>query len=268
MSTPSAPRSLPSDLRDRRAVVTGAARGIGYAIALRLAQAGARVLALDLDKDRLVSQINDTDREAWQGLDCVPVEADFGQSPDVDPDKLAEDLLDIDTDPIELIVNNVGICTGTSYSDTLPEDYDRVQRINLRNPRFFTKRLVVPLTKSDRSGSVLFISSLHEQVPSRRPQYDISKAGVSQAARALAAELGPSGIRVNSISPGWIDTASDKEAEADKADKMIPLVPLRRAGSPDDVAKVALFLLSDEWAGYLTGLNIPIDGGLLLHTWA
>jgi NAD(P)-dependent dehydrogenase (short-subunit alcohol dehydrogenase family) len=265
MPPPGASPLLPSDLSGRRAVVTGAARGIGHAIALRLAQAGARVLALDLDDDSLIKEINSTHRDDWAGLDCTVVRADLGDDPGVDPVRIAASLLDGDEhDPIQLIVNNVGICSGTNYFDTSPEDFDRIQRTNLRNPWFFTRRLVEPLVKHSLPGSVLFISSLHRLVPSRRPQYDISKAAVSQAARALAAELSPY-IRVNAISPGWIDTAPFEESE--KAAMMVPQIPLRRAGAPDDVAKLALFLLSDHCAGYLTGVDIPVDGGLMLHTW-
>jgi NAD(P)-dependent dehydrogenase (short-subunit alcohol dehydrogenase family) len=256
----------PSDLRGRRAVVTGAARGIGYAIALRLARAGARVHALDIDHASMVRRIEVTDRHEWRGLHCIPQQADFGQDPDAATD-LAEQLLTGQDDPVELIVNNVGICTGTGYHDTTPEDFQRVYRTNVESPWFFTKRLVEALTKSGRSGSVVFISSLHQQVPSGRPQYDISKAGVAQGTRSLAAQLGTHRIRVNSISPGWIATESDPRRAEAKAAKILPLIPLGRPGAADDVAKVALFLLSDQWSGYLTGLDIPVDGGLLLRGW-
>jgi glucose 1-dehydrogenase len=264
MQTSRAEPLLPSDLGGRRAVVTGAARGIGYAIALRLAQAGAQVLALDIDKLHLVRRLRGPE---WRGLDCTPIEADLGEDPEVDPVSLAQSLVEGQA-PVELIVNNVGICTGTGYWDTPPDAFDLVMRTNFRNPWFFTKRLVESLVENDRPGSVLFISSLHSKVPSYRPQYDLAKAAVSQATRALAAELGPRGIRVNAISPGWIDTASIRNGvTAAKVTRMTPVVPLRRAGSADDIASVAVFLLSDACAGYVTGADVPVDGGLRLHTW-
>src|SRR6266540_1799134 len=256
MPAPGTSPLFPSDLSGRRAVVTGAAHGIGYAIALRLAQSGARVIALDINSDPLIKKIEHTHCADWEGLDCTVVGEDLGESPKVDPVRLAESLnKGHERDPVQLIVNNVGICSGTGYFDTSLEDYDRVQRTNLRNPLFFTRRLVEPLMKKGLPGSVLFISSVHRSVPSRRPQYDISKAGVSQAARNLAMELGPNGIRVNAISPGWIDTTGGEDRE--KAARMIPQIPLGRAGAPDDVAKLAVFLLSDHCAGYLTGVDVP-----------
>lgn len=256
--------ALPSDLHGRWAVVTGAAAGIGRAIALRLAQAGARVLVVDNDKQRLENGLG---RAEWNGLEVIPVAADLG---DVDPVAFAESLLGRGS-PIELIVNNVGICTGTGFLETGQGQFDQVMRTNLGNPWFFTKRLVEELIHRKRRGSVLFISSLHERFISRRPQYSMSKAGVSMGARELAAALAQFGIRVNAISPGWIDTQSEKRTHPErrraKARRMTALIPLSRPGHPDDVAKLAVFLLSDELAGYITGANIPVDGGLSLHSW-
>jgi len=254
--------SLPSDLHGRRAVVTGGASGIGYAIVLRLAQAGAKVIAIDRDKERLQKAFAG---DQWAEK-ITTVEGDFSEETD-SVVLLAESLLA--NGPIELIVNNVGICTGTSYFETSERDVDTVLRTNLKNPLFFTRRLVEELLDQDRPGSVLFISSLHDRFISGRPQYSISKAGVSMAARELAAELAAHRIRVNTISPGWIDTQSEKQGhtELPKSRRLTPLVPLSRPGEPDDVAKLAVFLLSDECASYITGENIAVDGGLSLHSW-
>jgi glucose 1-dehydrogenase len=251
---------LPRDLEGRRALVTGAGQGIGLAIAFRLAQAGTRVVALDKDKQRLVDAMSG---EEWEGLDATLVEQDLGDSEEIDPNSIAEALA-VAGDPIDLIVNNVGVCSGTGLFDTELDDFDWVMRTNLRNPWFLTRRLVRELLRARRPGSILFISSLHEEVVSRRPQYSMSKAGVSMAVRELAAAVGPRGIRVNAISPGWI---SNGAVELSKARRMIPQIPLRRPGNPDDVAKVAIFLLSDVCSGYLTGADIPVDGGMLLRSW-
>jgi glucose 1-dehydrogenase len=251
---------LPRDLEGRRALVTGAGQGIGLAIAFRLAQAGTRVVALDKDKQRLVDAMSG---EEWEGLDATLVEQDLGDSEEIDPNSIAEALA-VAGDSIDLIVNNVGVCSGTGLFDTELDDFDWVMRTNLRNPWFLTRRLVRELLRARRPGSILFISSLHEEVVSRRPQYSMSKAGVSMAVRELAAAVGPRGIRVNAISPGWI---SNGAVELSKARRMIPQIPLRRPGNPDDVAKVAIFLLSDACSGYLTGADIPVDGGMLLRSW-
>jgi glucose 1-dehydrogenase len=253
--------SLPRDLEGRRALVTGAGQGIGLAIAFRLAQAGARVVALDKDKQRLADAMSG---ETWEGLDATLVEQDLGDSEEIDPNNIAEALA-VAGDPIDLIVNNVGVCSGTGLFDTEVDDFDRVMRTNLRNPWFLTRRLVQELLRARRPGSILFISSLHEQVVSRRPQYSMSKAGVSMAVRELAAAVGPRRIRVNAISPGWI--SNGESVDLSKARRMIPQIPLRRPGNPDDVAKLAMFLLSDACSGYLTGADIPVDGGMLLRSW-
>jgi glucose 1-dehydrogenase len=259
--TPASFTFLPRDLEGRRALVTGAGQGIGLAITFRLAQAGARVVALDKDKQRLVDAMSG---EEWEGLDATPVEQDLGDSKEIDPNSIAEALA-VAGDPIDLIVNNVGVCSGTGLFDTELDDFDWVMRTNLRNPWFLTRRLVQELLRARRPGSILFVSSLHEKVVSGRPQYSMSKAGVLMAVRELAAAVGPRGIRVNAISPGWI--SNGESVELSKARRMVPLIPLRRPGNPDDVAKLAIFLLSDACAGYLTGADIPVDGGLLLRSW-
>lgn len=251
---------LPRDLEGRRALVTGAGQGIGLAIAFRLAQAGTRVVALDKDKQRLVDAMSG---EEWEGLDATLVEQDLGDSEEIDPNSIAEALA-VAGDPIDLIVNNVGVCSGTGLFDTELDDFDWVMRTNLRNPWFLTRRLVRELLRARRPGSIVFISSLHEEVVSRRPQYSMSKAGVSMAVRELAAAVGPRGIRVNAISPGWIGNGA---VELSKARRMIPQIPLGRPGNPDDVAKLAIFLPSDACSGYLTGADIPVDGGMLLRSW-
>jgi 3-oxoacyl-[acyl-carrier protein] reductase len=149
---------------------------------------------------------------------------------------------------------------------------------NLRGPWLFTDRLVKaliedrsrPLDRSPRRrGSILFISSLHDQFVASQPHYSVSKAGVAMLVRAMAKELGPHRIRVNAISPGWIRTAEDTGTpeQVAKHARLRPRIPAGQAGVPADVARVALFLLSDAWSGYVTGQNLAVDGGLSLHNW-
>jgi len=249
----------PPDLAGRRAVVTGAASGIGCAIAHRLARAGARVIAVDKDKEGLTDAFQDA---RFAGLDCKTVYGDLA-SPDV---RLLADQL-LANGPVELIVNNVGICTGTGFFEITEEDVRQVLDTNLIGPWFFTKRLVERLVEEGQSGSVLFVSSLHDHVPVGRPQYSTSKAAVAMFARELALELAPYHIRVNALSPGWIETDTQIKAELPCRSLNPSVVPANRAGQPDDVAKQAVVLLSDAWSNYLTGVNLPVDGGLGLHTW-
>jgi len=252
------------DLRGRRAVVTGAARGIGEAIAKWLIMAGADVTVID--KDSLVKSVFRTES-------CQVLEADLHGE---DVVALADEVLA--NGPVELLVNNVGITTPHRVLQVGSEELDLVLGTNLKGPWLFTDRLVQALIE-DRAhtpdrvprprGSILFISSLHDRFVAREAHYSVSKAGVSMLVKAMAKELGRHRIRVNAISPGWIRTAEDTTTpeQVAKYDRLRPRIPIGQAGVPADVARVALFLLSDAWSGYVTGQNIAVDGGLSLHNW-
>jgi glucose 1-dehydrogenase len=245
---------LPPDLRGRRALVTGAAHGIGEAIAHRLLQAGAEVVALDRDEAAL--------HRAFSDPACHKIVADLS---DPGIGEVAEQLVR-DGGPIELIVNNVGTATHRSFLHVDEAGFDRVMRTNLRGPWFFTKRLLDRLIASRRRGSLLYISSLHDTFVRLYPDYSVSKAGVAMLAKEQAYELASYGIRVNVISPGWIETAKEGEPKIPQQDA-VRLIPLGRFGRPDDIARIAVVILSDAWSGYLTGTNVRIDGGLALHNW-
>jgi NAD(P)-dependent dehydrogenase (short-subunit alcohol dehydrogenase family) len=237
-------------LRGRRAVVTGAAGGIGRAIAGALAAAGAELILVDSDAAAL--------ERSGAELGCATVLADLA----AEQGALAERLLR-DHGTVELIVNNVGITTPARFRELTPADFDLVMATNLRGPLFFTRRLVDALGDAGRGGSILFISSLHSSRIRHRPHYSASKAAVAMLVRELAHELGPLGIRVNALSPGWIDTRPGQPAPAAAGE----LVPLRRVGRPEDVATVAVALLDDAVTGYVTGADVPVDGGLALYSW-
>jgi glucose 1-dehydrogenase len=252
------------DLRGRRAVVTGAARGIGEAIAKWLIMAGADVTVVD--KDSLVKKVFRTES-------CQVMEADLGGE---DVVGLADELTR--NGPVELLVNNVGITTPHRLLELGPSELDLVLGTNLRGPWLFTDRLVKaliedqarPLDRTPRArGSIVFISSLHDRFVAREAHYSVSKAGVAMLVKAMAKELGRHRIRVNAISPGWIRTAEDTGTpeQVAKYARLRPRIPAGQAGVPADVARVALFLLSDAWSGFVTGQNIAVDGGLSLHNW-
>jgi NAD(P)-dependent dehydrogenase (short-subunit alcohol dehydrogenase family) len=255
---------LLDDLRGRHAVVTGAARGIGEAIAKWLIMAGADVTVIDRD-----SRVKDVFRTE----SCQVMEADLYYE---DVVALADELTS--HRPVELLVNNVGITTPHPFGQIGAAELDLVLGTNLTGPWLFTDRLVKALIEdraptSDRSprprGSILFISSLHDRFVAREAHYSVSKAGVAMLVKAMAKELGKHQIRVNAISPGWIRTAEDTTTpeQVAKYARLRPRIPAGQAGVPADVARVALFLLSDAWSGYVTGQNIAVDGGLSLHNW-
>lgn len=238
-----------SGIEGRLAVVTGAARGIGRSIAEQLMLAGARVIATDKDADAL-------DGAFGGGVDTMQVDLAADE-----PASLAAAIVDR-FGPPELIVNNVGIASRHRFLELEEDAFDLVFSTNVRGPWFFTKRLVQELVDSDSRGSIVFISSLHDHHVRRYPHYSASKAAVAMLVRELAYELASYGIRVNAVSPGWVP----RERAADDADSSA-LIPLGRAGTPEEVAKIVLCLLSDELAGYVTGTNVPVDGGLGLHNW-
>jgi NAD(P)-dependent dehydrogenase (short-subunit alcohol dehydrogenase family) len=245
---------LPGDLAGRRAVVTGAAHGIGLSIAHLLAVTGAEVLAVDRDRERL--------QTAFPERQCTPIVGDLVEGGGA---RLAERLLAAHA-PIDLVVNNVGINTPHSFLDLDEDDFDLTVSTNLREPWFFTRALVRRLVDEAQPGAIVFISSLHDQFVSGTPHYSVTKAAVSMLVRELATEVAPHGIRVNAISPGSVWT-EPSDAPAEEVEYAARLIPAGRIGRPDDIARAAIFLLSDAWAGYITGANVPVDGGLALHSW-
>jgi NAD(P)-dependent dehydrogenase (short-subunit alcohol dehydrogenase family) len=256
--------ALPSDLEGRRAVVTGAARGIGEAIAKWLIMAGADVTVLDKDEESLT--------RSFHAESCQLLAGDVSQD---HVEELAAELTR--ERPVELLVNNVGVTLRQRFLEISPPELDEVLRTNLRGPWLFTKRLVEALITSQqgaqdreqRRGSVLFVSSLHDRFVAEDAHYGVSKAGIAMLVRVLAKQLAGHRIRVNAISPGWIRTAEDSTTseQVEKYARLRPRIPLGQAGVPADVARVALFLLSDAWSGYVTGQNLAVDGGLSLHNW-
>jgi glucose 1-dehydrogenase len=256
---------LLEDLQGRRAVVTGAARGIGEAIAKWLIMAKAEVTVIDKDAGHL--------KDTFRTEDCQVIEADLYQE---DVVGVADELTR--NGPVELVVNNVGITTSHRLLELGTKELDLVLGTNLTGPWLFTDRLVKVLIEEQaqtpdrvprRHGSILFISSLHDRFVAREAHYSVSKAGVAMLVKAMAKDLGRHRIRVNAISPGWIRTAEDTSTpeQVAKYARLRPRIPAGQAGVPADVAKVALFLLSDAWSGYITGQNIAVDGGLSLHNW-
>lgn len=239
----------------RTALVTGAGRGIGQAIAELLDEAGAKVIAVDCDEHAL--------HDSFGEGSVVTVCADLSGP---NPAELAADIWR-DHGPIELLVNNVGISTEDGFLELGESDFDLVFNTNLRGPWFLTKEIVRRLLAEERRGSIVFVSSLHDTHVRRRPHYSASKAGVAALVRELAHELAPHGIRVNAVSPGIVRTNHNPIDGPEVEAYVKRVVPMRRVGEPPDVAKVVAALLSEEWASYVTGANVPVDGGLALHTW-
>lgn len=246
---------MSAGLSGSRALVTGAARGIGRAITGALLGAGAEVVGVDRD---------------WKGL-SADVERAGGATVTADLAKvggaeLADRLL-ADHGPFDRIVNNVGVTVPERFGFLGEAGFDRVLDTNLRTPLFLTQRLTAALIERRSPGAVLFISSVHSRVNRGHPAYAATKAAIAALTRELAAELAPHRIRVNSISPGWIADGEVASAQSDYTRAFEERIPLGRRGVPADVAPMALALLDDRLSGYVTGADVTVDGGLSLHSW-
>jgi glucose 1-dehydrogenase len=245
---------LPS-IAQRTALVTGAAQGIGLGIASALATLGADVIALDRDEAAL--------SEAYDRTDVKPLRADVFEE---DPPELARRILGI-ADPVDVVVNNVGAATEKRFLELSRDEVERVVATNLINPWFLTHELVRRLIGAGRPGSVIVISSLHDTFVRLRPDYSATKAALAMLVKELAIELAPHRIRVNAVSPGAVATAR-LPADDSTVAAARRLIPLGRLGQPQDVARMVAALVSDELGQYVTGVNLPVDGGLGLHSWA
>lgn len=247
---------------ERVAVVSGAASGMGLAIARHLAARGARVGLLDLDGEaalRAAENLRET------GASAIAVEADVADRRAVDA---ALDKVRAELGSIRILVTSAGLDAFAALSEITAERWERVLSVNLTGT-FHCVQAAVPDMVEARWGRIVTISSASGQTGApRMAHYAAAKGGVIALSKALALELAPSGITVNAIAPGIIDTPMLRRAEAagDVADiaKMTRrTVPLGRAGSPEEIAATCGFLCSDE-AGFVTGQVVGVNGGMVL----
>jgi NAD(P)-dependent dehydrogenase (short-subunit alcohol dehydrogenase family) len=251
---------MKAEFADKVAVVTGAARGIGHAIATHLHAQGARVLLVDYNATALA--------DAAQSMpDAHQLVADLADPAAIR--SLAAHIADLSSQ-VDILVNNAGIEADTPFKDVTADLFDRVIAVNLRAPLLITQALA-PLFPAG-GGAVVNISSIHADhaFPNSIP-YACSKAGLLALTRNLALELAPRHIRVNAVCPGYIDTpmwdewlrtSSDPEALARHTEA---LHPLGRRGIPQDVASAVAYLASSQ-AAWVTGTFLVVDGGLTIRT--
>lgn len=248
----------------RTAVVTGAGsrRGIGRATALALAAAGYHIAVLDLDKEAA----EDTAREvaARHGVQALGLAADVTDADAVDA---AIRAVEAALPPVGALVNNAGVTSPTRFLDVTPLEWDRIFEVNVRGSFVVTHRVAAGMAERG-FGRIVFLSSVSAERGGGvfgGVAYSAAKAALLGFARALARELGPSGVTVNSVAPGLIDTdiTQGKLDEQRKA-AMIADVPVRRIGGVEDVADVIAFLARPE-SGYLTGVTYDVNGGSHIH---
>lgn len=248
------------DLTGKVALVTGATGGLGLSIVQRLAEHGARVLASDVNKEALrplVSRLQD------EGMDVHAAPANLRSSEAII--EMVQSVLETHGG-IDILVQNAGVQGPAGPIGAVTDaDWDLVMDVNLRSALTLTRELL-PSMSSRGSGSIILTASIAGLRGNKAiGLYGLSKAGLSQLARNLAVEWGPSGIRVNAIAPGLIRTplAADLMANAAFMEKRMAMTPLRRVGEPDEIAGVVVMLASRA-GGFVTGQTIVIDGGTLI----
>lgn len=237
------------------AVVTGAAHGIGLAVAQRLSRVGLRVAAIDIDADALA--------KAHLPQSVVRITTDVARSPESWLPKVRES-----SGNVNVLVNNVGVMDGRSFLEMPMDAVEKNLRTMLLGTWALTRAVATDMVERGASGSIVFNLSLHTERIRMCPDYSVAKAGLKMLMKELAWELGPHGIRVNAVSPGAIDTWSDHVPDAaELIERSSQNIPLGRVGSPEDIAAAIEFLVDDERAGYITGADLVIDGGLNQYNW-
>ena len=241
----------------KTAIVTGSARGIGKAIAARLAASDAKVVISDV----LMDLAEETVREFHEkGYDALAVMANVTKKEDVD--NLVKNTLE-KYQSIDILVNNAGITRDTLLVRMSEEDWDKVLAINLKGA-FLATQAIARVMMKQRCGRIINISSVVGRMGNvGQANYAASKAGLIGLTKSAAKELAGRGITVNAVAPGFIATdMTDKLPQAAR-DAFLSNVPLKRAGTPEDIAAVVAFLASDD-AAYITGQVLGVDGGLLM----
>jgi glucose 1-dehydrogenase len=247
-------------MQGKIAFVTGAGQGIGRAVAVRLAQEGAKVVVNDLHDDSRSEQTLADIRTA--GSDGCIVAGDIAVT-EVSRQLIAQAIQKMGR--IDVLVNNAGVEHNAAFLDVTEADYDRVLDINLKGAFFITQAFVAHLRETQRGGRIVNISSVHEELPFPHfTSYCASKGGMKMMMRNLAIELAPLGITVNNVAPGAVGTSINDRLlhNPNQLNALLGNIPLKRLGKPEDVANAVLFLASDE-ADYVTGSTLYVDGGLL-----
>ena len=243
-------------LSGKTALVTGAARGIGKALALRFAEEGANIAFTDL----VIDENGEATRQEIEakGVKCLAYAsnaADFAETEEI------VKKIHADFGQIDILVNNAGITKDGLMLRMSEAQWDAVINVNLKSAFNFI-HACLPIMMRQRGGSIINMSSVvgvHGNAG--QANYSASKAGMIALAKSVAQEMGSRGVRANSIAPGFIETAMTHQLPEDVRKDWMQKIPLRRGGQAEDVANVAVFLASDL-SSYVTGRVIQVDGGM------
>ena len=247
-------------LKNKVAIVTGAGRGIGRAIAIAYAREGAAVVVNYSRSQEAAEESAHAIRSA--GGQAIAVRADVAKLEE--HEALIERTLD-EYAGLDILVNNAGIEFNEPVLESKPETWEETVSVNLKGA-YFLACAAARVMAGRGSGKIINISSVHDVEPLRnRAIYSISKGGMLMMVKSLALELAGHGIHVNGISPGAILTDMNRAhlTEPARRDRLLARIPLKRIGDPEDIAGAAVFLASSE-SDYVTGTAIYIDGGMLL----
>jgi len=238
-------------LRDKVAIVTGGASGIGKGIASALANEGSRVVIADIDEAKAKQAAN----EVGKGAISVPLDVTKSASANQMAKTVHEKFGRID-----ILVNNVGVRITKPFLEHTDADWNTMMSINLTGP-FFCSRAVVPYMRKAGKGRIINTASIASFVGRPdRVAYVSAKSGMLGMTKAMAIDLGPMGITVNAIAPGSINSPMNASQAADSANDWGKETPIGRWGRPEDIANAAVFLALDE-SSYITGTDVKVDGG-------
>jgi 3-oxoacyl-[acyl-carrier protein] reductase len=245
------------NLKDKVSIITGASQGIGESIAKELFSHGAKVILIDIQKDKLedvAQRIKDSGGEAFvYAVDVARLD---------DVTAAVGDIIDKHRS-IDHLVNNAGITRDGLLMRMKEEDWDAVLNVNLKGAFNFSKAVIRPMM-SQRSGRIVNISSVVGLMGNvGQANYSASKAGVIGLTKSLAREVASRGITVNAVAPGYIATPMTEALSEDIKNAFVQIIPMKKFGTPEDVAHVVKFLVSDE-AEYITGQVINVNGGMLM----
>jgi len=242
-------------LKDKVALVTGASQGIGRAIALALAEAGAKVAATARTADKLAALAADIQQAGGQAL-AVPMDVADAASVKNGFKQVIENYGRVD-----ILVNNAAITKDMLELRMKLEDWEAVLRTNLTGAHLCIQQALSGMIRQ-RSGRIINITSIVAETGNAgQANYVASKAGLIGLTRAVAVEVASRGITVNAVAPGFIETPMTDPLPQELKDKMKSMIPLGRFGAPSDIATAIVFLASDE-AGYITGHVLDVNGGM------
>jgi 3-oxoacyl-[acyl-carrier protein] reductase len=244
-------------LGGRVALVTGAAQGIGKAVALLLARNGADIVVSDINLEKAEEAANEIKSI---GRKALAVKGDVANWNDVE--RMVEVILEKFA-KIDILVNNAGITRDKLILRMTEEDWDAVLDVNLKGTFHCTKAVVRHMAKQ-RSGKIVNIASVvGEMGNAGQANYSASKAGVIGLTKTIAREFAQRGININAIAPGYIETPMTEVLPEKAKEELKKLIPMERLGKPEDVAEAVLFLVSEE-SNYITGQVLNVNGGIYM----